>query len=59
MKGFVEKSLGLLHFLESLKAVCLGSVHIPKIGPIPFKMIEQKLVQRGETYIKVYTCKAS
>ena len=46
-------------FLEILQAVCLGFVHIPDIGPIPFQVIEQKLVQRCETHIEAQSCKAS
>ena len=39
--------------------MCLGFVHIPDIGPIPFKIIEQKKCQRCETHIDVQSCKAS
>ena len=42
-----------------LQAVCLGFVHIPDIGPVPFQIIEQKLVQRYETHIDAKSCKAS
>ena len=46
-------------FIEILKAVCLGFVHIPDIGPMPLQIIEQKLVQRCETHIKAQSDRAS
>ena len=39
--------------------MCLDSVHIQKIGPIPFQIIEQKLVQHCETNIDADACKGS
>ena len=42
-----------------LQAVGLGFVHIPDIGPIPFQIIEQKLVQHCETHMNAQSCKAS
>ena len=33
-------------FFKILKAVCLGFVHVPDRGPIPFQIIVQKFVQR-------------
>ena len=44
----------LQFFLEILQAVCLGFVHIPKIGQLPFQIIEEKLVQR---LLKIYVLK--
>ena len=46
-------------FWEILQAACLGFVHIPKIGPIPFQILEQKKFQRRETHIEAQTYKAS
>ena len=46
-------------FLKILQAVGVGFVHIPDIGPIPFQIIEKKLVQRFETHIEAQSCKAS
>ena len=34
-------------------------VDIPKVGPIPFQIIEENLVQRCETRIDADACKAS
>ena len=40
------------HFLlKILQAVRLGFVHTPDIGPIPFQIIEQKLVQRCDIHM--------
>ena len=39
--------------------MCLGFVHIPDIEPKPVQIIEQKLVQRGETHMDAWSCKAS
>ena len=46
-------------FWEILKAVCLGFVHLPMIGPIPFQIIEQKFVQQSETQMDADACKSS
>ena len=48
--------LGAPIFLRILYAVRLGFVHIPDIGPIPYQIIEQKLVQCCETYIEAQAC---
>ena len=39
--------------------MCLGFVHIPDIGKMPFQTIEQKSVQRCDTHIETQSCKAS
>ena len=42
-----------------LQAVCVGFVHIPDIGPLPFQITEQKLVQRCESSMEAQSCKGS
>ena len=46
-------------FLEILKAVCLSFDWVPKLIPISFQTMEQKLVQHCETKVDADACKAS
>ena len=39
--------------------MCLGFVHVPDIGPVPFQITVQKFVQRCETHMEAQSCKAS
>ena len=42
-----------------MKAFCLGFVHVPDIGPVPFQIIVQKFVQRCDTHMEAQSYKVS
>ena len=44
-------------FVKILQAVWLGFVHIQKIGPVTFNIMEQKIVQHCETHMEVQACR--
>ena len=60
MKAFEQKKkkLQVQVYCEMLQSLCLGFVHIPKTGHIPFHISDKKLVQYCDTHTETQSCKA-